>query len=498
MTAPRIVVAGATMALTRRTVSRRAYLAPWHPLVEDIWLYALAYAAWKHDVAVHHGVLMVNHDHLTVTPRRANLPAFMQLFRRDVSCGLNALLEEEGYEPPGQVFDGRQAHAMRLLDAEAQMSHLVYERLNPVAAGLVARPEDMPGAVLDLGRWCGGALEVRRPPVYFGRSRPEALPLPVEVTPLVYRQFGGDTRAAVYALEQLEKDGARAIRAARGGRPVRGAEALRHIHPYDEPQTPREPRGQPVPTFRIGARGILGRTLHVQAAGEVKGWRKGYRGSLRDYREQVATPEPFPYGTYEMARFHHAPVADAPPPGALVCAPGPLLDDVKDELAQLAAPQRDALRAARHHAQREVAAAFAHEASQLVAHAQAASAGDPGASLVPHVTCPPEAGAEPEGGDEAEPAPDLAADEPEPPSRDGARPRRSNAAPPPESAPVPDPTHEAIPPPKHGAPDAPHGLGPRAPRPPGQSRHAIPRHGDPSRPQPRCRHRGRHGSDPPD
>ncbi|HJL10707.1 MAG TPA: hypothetical protein RMH85_19700, partial [Polyangiaceae bacterium LLY-WYZ-15_(1-7)] len=98
MTAPRIVVAGATMALTRRTVSRRAYLAPWHPLVEDIWLYALAYAAWKHDVAVHHGVLMVNHDHLTVTPRRANLPAFMQLFRRDVSCGLNALLEEEGYE----------------------------------------------------------------------------------------------------------------------------------------------------------------------------------------------------------------------------------------------------------------------------------------------------------------------------------------------------------------------------------------------------------------
>ncbi|HJK92625.1 MAG TPA: hypothetical protein RMH26_17985, partial [Polyangiaceae bacterium LLY-WYZ-15_(1-7)] len=43
MTAPRIVVAGATMALTRRTVSRRAYLAPWHPLVEDIWLYALAY-----------------------------------------------------------------------------------------------------------------------------------------------------------------------------------------------------------------------------------------------------------------------------------------------------------------------------------------------------------------------------------------------------------------------------------------------------------------------
>jgi hypothetical protein len=257
-----------------------------------------------------------------------------------------------------------------------------------------------------------------------------------------------------------------------------------------------------VPTFRIGARGILGRTLHVQAAGEVTGWREGYRGSLGDYREQVAKPTPFPYGTYEMARFHHAPVADAPPPGALVCAPGPLLEEVKDELAQLAPPQRDALREARHHAQREVAAAFADEAPQLVAHAQGASAGDPGASLVPHVTSTPEPDGEsehdgepePDCESEPEPSTDLAAHDPESPAGDD--PPRSGAASPPESPPSPDRTHDAkTPPRKRAAPDLLLGLEAHEPDPPGGSRRTL--RGDPSHPPPH-RHRERHGSDPPD
>ena len=56
MSYPRIVVDGATTAISRRTTLRKAFLGPWHPMVQQIWLYALAYAQRKCDVAVHHTV----------------------------------------------------------------------------------------------------------------------------------------------------------------------------------------------------------------------------------------------------------------------------------------------------------------------------------------------------------------------------------------------------------------------------------------------------------
>ncbi|HJL14271.1 MAG TPA: hypothetical protein RMH99_01375, partial [Sandaracinaceae bacterium LLY-WYZ-13_1] len=75
-------------------------------------------------------------------------------------------------------FDDRQTHPLRLLDAEAQASHHVYEHLDTVAAGLVARPEDMPGLSLSHDRWRGGVIAVRRPPIYVDpRTSPTELPL---------------------------------------------------------------------------------------------------------------------------------------------------------------------------------------------------------------------------------------------------------------------------------------------------------------------------------
>jgi hypothetical protein len=38
VTAPGIYVAGATISLSRRTTLRKAFLAPWHPLVNQIIL----------------------------------------------------------------------------------------------------------------------------------------------------------------------------------------------------------------------------------------------------------------------------------------------------------------------------------------------------------------------------------------------------------------------------------------------------------------------------
>lgn len=58
-----------------------------------------------------------------------------------------------GFDAKHFVWDGDRPHRMRLLDAEAMMAQLIYEHLQAVAAGLVDRPEDMPGFVFDWSMW---------------------------------------------------------------------------------------------------------------------------------------------------------------------------------------------------------------------------------------------------------------------------------------------------------------------------------------------------------
>ncbi len=246
MSAPLIVVPGATTAITRRTTLRKAFLAPWHPLVADCWLYSLADAQRETDVEVHFSTLNITHHHTDVTPTRDNLPEFTRRFHRDLSCSLHTLLCQERYDAPRELWDDRQTHYMRLVDAEAQASRLIYDALNPSAAGLVQRPEHMPMRILDFGLWKTGFIEVDRPPLYFGKDRPDRLKLYLTPQPVLYRAFGGDIDALVYQMNKLLEDGIRAIRDART-RPVMGAKVIRRIHPWSEPKTMRESGGGRVP-----------------------------------------------------------------------------------------------------------------------------------------------------------------------------------------------------------------------------------------------------------
>src|SRR5690606_6488590 len=80
VTSPRIVVRGATLAITRRTTLRKAFLAPWDPRVEQAWLYALADAQRETKVAVHHGVRVITHHHASITLTEPNLGEFLRRF----------------------------------------------------------------------------------------------------------------------------------------------------------------------------------------------------------------------------------------------------------------------------------------------------------------------------------------------------------------------------------------------------------------------------------
>jgi putative transposase len=322
----RIVVPGATTAITRRATLRKAFLAPWHAMVEQSWLYALADAQRVLGFQVHHGVRVVSHHHLSITLGADNLGEVLRRFHHDVSCAINTLLAHERYDAPRNIFDGREAHCMRLLDASAQASHLTYEYLNPVAAGLVAQPDHMPGTALDWGHWKSGGLVVRRPDVYFSDQRPEELRLELSPPPLLMQAFDGDLDGLVHHMRRLSDHGCRALRDSRRGRAPLGAQRLVRMHPWNEPKTLAEPGGRVVPSFKVGTTGLMGRRTRCEAAREVRGFRIAHEHARRSRLAGNNAAE-FPYGTYAMRRFHGVPVAE-PHSEAIVARPGPTLNDV--------------------------------------------------------------------------------------------------------------------------------------------------------------------------
>jgi hypothetical protein len=379
--APRITVSGATTAITRRAAYRKAFVAPWHPLVRDIWLYSLAWAQHKTGVAIHHGVLVVNHEHLTVTPSSNDLPAFTQRVHRDTSCALNTLLARERYDAPREIWDSREPHCMRLVDAAAQASHLVYEHVNCVAAGLVERPELMPDFAFDFGLWKTGSLEVERPPVYFDDSRPARLTLKVTPPPLLYRAFGGDVEKLVYHMERLTTRALEALREKRA-RPAVGAKRLVRLHPWSEPRTLRERGGERVPSFRVGARGIVGVEAEVHCAEETRWFRKRHH-AVRLARRDGDASAAYPFGTYEKLVVYRAPVESEPLPDAILCRPGPLHDDIVAELEREHVAHEEI--GARFQALcDEVESAFADEADDIVEHTELGLFDEPSARGAAH------------------------------------------------------------------------------------------------------------------
>lgn len=307
---------------------RKAFLAPWHPGVSQAFLYAMALAQRHTRVAVHHATQVITHHHLSATPEKANFPQFLRMLHHETSCAINALMARERYDQPGELFDKRSTHVMRLCDAAAQSTTLNYEFLNTTAAGLVARPEHMPGFVFDFDLWLKGHVDVPRPDFYFSKQQPQTLRLEVTPPPLLYAAFDGDMKALVYHMKRLAEHGARELRARRKGEPL-GARRIRRLHPWSEPRTLRETRGRRIPTFRIGARSIVGQEQHIEAALETRGFRCSHRLALLQRRAGDLDHE-FPYGTYQMRVEHGVPVAE--PGGGIVTRPGPTLRQVQAEL----------------------------------------------------------------------------------------------------------------------------------------------------------------------
>lgn len=101
---------------------------------------ALLYeSAREHQLAVHAYVLMTNHVHLLATPASADaLPRVMQAIGRRYVQYINTL-----HTRSGTLWEGRYKSSLVQRDSHLADCH-VYIEMNPVRAGMVARPADHP------------------------------------------------------------------------------------------------------------------------------------------------------------------------------------------------------------------------------------------------------------------------------------------------------------------------------------------------------------------
>lgn len=300
MSQPRTILPGATYLLTRRTLRRHMLFRP-DAAITRLVLYTLAVAAHRYGVRVHALCLMSTHLHVVVTDVRGVLPRFLQVFHRLVALGTKVLRAWEG-----PVWDQGATSVVRLLTREAVVEKIAYVIANPVAAGLVRRSEEWPGAKVLVGELGRGSLRARRPDVYFNSTNPRwpeeatlALSLPPCVEESDAERFRGDVATE---LRRHEKEAnAEAIRRDHG---FLGAKRACEVSPHDRAVRP-EVRHRLNPTFAVGRRQ---ESSLLRATAAVRAFRTAYRSALEQWRASVRSVV-FPAGTWWMRVFHGVAVA---------------------------------------------------------------------------------------------------------------------------------------------------------------------------------------------
>jgi hypothetical protein len=277
VTIPRRVLGGTTYLLTRRTLDRRFYLQP-SPELNAIYLYALASAQLKYGVQIHAFVCMSNHAHELVTDVNGVLPDFLRDFHRELALAVKVL-----HGIAENVWCAEKPSAVETHGQAAQLEAALYTVANPVAAGLVSRSGQWPGAI---SKPMTRTMEVRRPDVWFSEDRPDVLTL--ELTPPPTWTDGADAWHA-WLDEQLavrERDIAGERRA-----PFLGRARILAQRPFDRPRNEARTTPARIPTLKAVGDGLMHSVIAV-----LRDWRRAYRDARERWRLDKTTA--FPLGTW--------------------------------------------------------------------------------------------------------------------------------------------------------------------------------------------------------
>jgi hypothetical protein len=304
MAFPRQILAGNTVMITRRTVLRTFLLRP-DPQVRQIYLYCLAVLAARYDIDVHVPMLMSTHEHLMVTDRSGQLPAFVRDLHRTVAQCIKALRDWEG-----SVWDQRRTSIVQLVTPEAIVETAAYMIANPVAAGLVLNAAEWPGVTIAPSQLGRARWTIARPNVYFSRTNalwPDtatleiAMPASLDNTPDAVRTAIAEqvAEAEAFAAADMRARGLKFL----------GREYVLLCSPFERAKGSEQAPGHN-PTFAVG-RGQ--KDAYRNAIGNVRAFRLAYREALGSWRNG-ARDVGFPPGTWLMVRLHRARVEAVPDP----------------------------------------------------------------------------------------------------------------------------------------------------------------------------------------
>jgi putative transposase len=302
MSQPRHIVPLATYLITRRVVCRTFLLRP-DAVITQIVLYALAVSAPRFGMQVHAFCAMSNHLHLIVTDTLGVLPDFLHFFNRLVALCTKVLRTWEG-----SLWDSNAASVVRLTTRAAVVEKIAYVLANPVAAGLVPRAGEWPGAKVSVAELGRGVVRAKRPKVYLDPENPawpEEATLPLTLPPSIEEDSATRFRDDV-ADELLRLEGEVHAEMWQKGRSFLGVKRIMAVSPHDRAMSV-EPQRRCNPTFAVGHDQ---RDLRQRAAAAVRAFRAEYREALKRWPDGVRNGSVrnvvFPAGTWWMRVFHGA------------------------------------------------------------------------------------------------------------------------------------------------------------------------------------------------
>ncbi|MBS2012455.1 MAG: hypothetical protein JST00_06195 [Deltaproteobacteria bacterium] len=260
--------------------------------MNQVFLYCLGEAAARFQITLFGWVAMDNHQHLLLRDNLGNFPAFLAHYNKMIAKVLNTHWDRwENFwatEQPSVVY---------VVEAQDRLDKLIYLLANPVAAQLVERVTDWPGALSLRETLTGEPITVQRPKVFFGEDssmpatvtlRCEHLPGFEHLTPEEWRKLVGEALAASErrAAEERRKTGTR----------VRGRKAILAAKHTDTPSTVA-PRRELRP--HVACKSKERRALELAA---LSAFRAAYRSAFKHWISKVEGVI-FPAGTYRLRLF---------------------------------------------------------------------------------------------------------------------------------------------------------------------------------------------------
>jgi hypothetical protein len=199
----------------------------------QIYLYCLAEAASRYDITLNGYIAMSNHQHVILRDNQGNFPEFLAHLNKMIAKAMNTLLGR--WE---NFWSSEQPNAVYLVEAADRFAKLVYILANPVAAHLVDRVTDWPGASSLALNLSGHTLTIKRPRCFFS---PKGT-MPEEVTLRIERPDGYENLSEPEWSELLrgalvkEEERARAERQ-EAGIGVLGRKGVLLTKPTDQPES---------------------------------------------------------------------------------------------------------------------------------------------------------------------------------------------------------------------------------------------------------------------